>query len=61
MVRACELGHPDPVLRLGVDVGHGSLAEGSTMTRDREALLLGLIAWGLLVIGLCVTFPTVWH
>ena len=31
------------------------------MTKDREALLLGLIAWGLLIIGLVVTFPSVWH
>jgi len=31
------------------------------MTRDREALILGLIAWGLLIVGLAITFPTIWH
>ena len=28
---------------------------------DREALGLSLIAWLALVVGLVVTFPSVWH
>jgi hypothetical protein len=31
------------------------------MTRDREALLLATLAWFLLIVGLVVTFPTVWR
>jgi len=31
------------------------------VTRDREALVLGLIAWFGLIVALVILFPSVWH